>query len=174
MAQPAEEMSVQLLPFREVKRSIGGLERAFDCEALAVNARVAVVRYVFTRPLTAGGRTFDPGGWTVGFFWRGRNYNLYHIVSRDGEPIADRFDVVDRVRVTPDGVRYQDLLLDVWLYPDGSARVEDDDELQDAVASGLISERRLLLIRRTERLLLRGGRSIVARALEDLATLAPS
>src|SRR6266702_3154329 len=107
-------------PFREAKRAITGEERVFECEALAVTLRLAVVRYVFTRPLTAGGRTFEPGGWTEGFFWRSRNYNLYHIVSREGEPIADRFDVIDRVRIAPDGVGYADLLLDVWMYPDGS------------------------------------------------------
>jgi predicted RNA-binding protein associated with RNAse of E/G family len=158
-------------PFREVKRSIGGEERAFDCEALVVTQGVAIVRYVFTRPLTAGGRIFEPGGWTVGFFWRSRNYNLYHIVSRDAEPIADRFDIIDRVRLTPSSVRYDDLLLDVWRYPDGSVRIEDEDELQDAVAAGLVGDSRLALIRQTEKLLLARGKQIVESAWQQLTGL---
>jgi len=59
-------------PFREVKRTIAREERVYECDSLAVTPRLAVVRYVFTRPLTAGGRTFEPGGWTEGFFWRSR------------------------------------------------------------------------------------------------------
>lgn len=157
--------------YREVKRSITGEERSYECDALAVTPSIAVVRYVFTRPLTAGGRTFDAGGWTEGFFWRSRNYNLYHIVSRDGEPIADRFDVIDHVRIAPSGVRYDDLLLDVWRYPDGSVRIEDEEELQEALSAGLISDSRLALIRRTERLLVERGRAIVTSALRQLATL---
>jgi protein associated with RNAse G/E len=159
-------------PFRELKRTIHGEERVYDCDAIVVTPSVAIVRYVFTRPLTAGGRTFEPGGWTDGFFWRSRNYNLYHIVSRDGEPIADRFDVIDRVRLTPNGVRYDDLLLDVWIYPDGSTRVEDEDELQAVLPAGLLSASRLAIVRRTEALLLRRGRTIVARALAELAARA--
>src|SRR6476661_3050698 len=95
--------------FREVKYALTGEERVFDCEAIAVTPRLAVVRFVFTRSLTIAGRNYEPGGWTEGFFWRGRNYNLYHIVSRDREPIADRFDIIDHVRIRPTGVRYDDL-----------------------------------------------------------------
>jgi hypothetical protein len=162
------------MPFRELKRSIHGEERAYECDALAVTPSVAIVRYVFTKPLSAGGHTYAPGSWTEGFFWRSRNYNLYHIVSREGEPIADRFDVIDRVRITPDGVRYDDLLLDIWRYPDGSMRIEDEDELQAAVESGLVSAPRLALVRRTEKLLLRSARSIVERAIADFAGLSNS
>ena len=158
-------------PFREVKRTIAREERVYECDSLAVTPRLAVVRYVFTRPLTAGGRTFEPGGWTEGFFWRSRHYNLYHIVSREGEPIADRFDVIDRVRINPRGVRYDDLLLDLWMYPDGTLRIEDEDEVQEALRAGLLSESRLAVIRRTEKLLLAQGRQIVADALRYLAEL---
>jgi hypothetical protein len=157
--------------FREVKRTIAGEDRLFDCSAIAVTPRLAVVKFIFTRPLTIEGRTHEAGGWTEGFFWRGRNYNLYHIVSRDGEPLADRFDVIDHVRIYLDGVRYDDLLLDVWLYPDDRLLVEDEDEVQAALAAGLLSERRLALIRRTERLLITRGRRIVNQALQELAAL---
>jgi predicted RNA-binding protein associated with RNAse of E/G family len=162
---------MQLHPFRELKRTIHGEERIFDCDALAVTPSVAIVRYVFTHQLRVRDRTFEPGGWTEGFFWRRRNYNLYHIVSRDGEPIADRFDVIDHVRISPHGVRYDDLLLDIWRYPDGSTRVEDEDELQAAIAVGLLNASRLATVRRTEALLLRRGHSIVDRALAGLAAL---
>ncbi len=157
--------------FRELKRSINGQERTFDCALISATPRLAVVKWVFTGPLTIEGRRYEPGGWTEGFFWRGRNYNLYHIVNRDGEPLAYRFDVIDHVRISPTGVRYDDLLLDLWLYPDGRVRVEDEDEVQEALAAGLLSERRLAIIRRTEQHLLHRGRRIVDAALRELASL---
>jgi hypothetical protein len=157
--------------FREIKRSISGQERAFDCGLIAATARVAIVKWVFPGPMTIDGRRHEPGGWTEGFFWRGRNYNLYHIVNREGEPLADRFDVIDHVRLGPTAVRYDDLLLDLWLYPDGRVQIEDEEEVQEALAAGLLSEPRLAIIRRTEQLLLRRGRHIVDAALRDLAAL---
>ena len=78
--------------------------------SLLVSKRVAIVRYVFQSPFSAGGNTFDAGA-TPGFFWRGRNYNLYHILDRDGHPVADRFDVVDHVSILQSEVRYDDLCL---------------------------------------------------------------
>jgi hypothetical protein len=156
-------------PFREVKRSITGEDRVFDCTAISVTPRLAIARFDFTRPLTLGGRTYAAGGWTEGFFWRSRGYNLYHIRSSDGGLIADRFDVIDRVRIHPGGVRYHDLLLDVWLYPDGRVIVEDEDELEAAVALGQMSPARRALVQRTRRLLVSRGRRIVDGALASMA-----
>lgn len=158
-------------PFLEVKRTIAGTERRFDCEAIFVSSRLAVVKFIFIRPVTIGGTTHEAGGWTEGFFWRRRNYNLYHIVSREGVPLADRFDVIDHVRIQPRGVRYDDLLLDLWLYPNGEVLLEDEDEVQQALAAGQLSQPRLEVIRRTEKLLLDQGRRIVDRALGELALL---
>lgn len=157
--------------FREHKRSLAGAERTFECEAVAVTARLAVVRYFFKAPFTAGGNTFAIGGYTEGFFWRDRHYNLYHIVSGEGQPIADRFDVVDHVRIWPEGVRYDDLLLDVWRYADGRIVVEDEDEVDEAIAAGLLSPARQQVITRTRTLLVGRGQQIVEGALRELAGL---
>lgn len=154
-------------PFREVKRTLSGEERVYECETVSISPRLAIVRFVFTRPLTAGGITFPAGGVTLGFFWRGRHYNLYHMLTADGQPIADRFDVIDNVRIQPDGVRYDDLLLDVWRYADGRIEVEDEDEVQEAIAAGRLSPERQLIIERTRRLLVGRAPAIVARALAD-------
>jgi len=155
--------------FREVKRAISGEDRVFDCTPISVTPQLAIVRFDFTRPLTLAGRTYEAGGWTEGFFWRARCYNLYHIRSRLGAVIADRFDVIDRVRIHPGGVRYDDLLLDVWLHPDGRVVVEDEDELEEAIALGRVSPSRQALVARTRRLLLGRGRQIVDGALATLA-----
>jgi hypothetical protein len=159
------------LPYQERKRGLTGPERAFECESLMVSPRLAIVRYVFRSPFSAGGNRFEAGGYTEGFFWRNRNYNLYHILDKDGQPVADRFDVVDHVSIQPNGVRYDDLLLDVWLYPDGRAIVEDEDEVAEAIAAGALSVARQSIIERTRDLLLQRGRQIVQGAVRELDRL---
>ncbi|MGI8553370.1 MAG: DUF402 domain-containing protein [Dehalococcoidia bacterium] len=154
--------------FREVKRTITGEERVYECEPLTVSSRLAIVRFVFTRPLTANGITFPAGGVTEGFFWRDRHYNLYHMLTPDGEPIADRFDVIDHVRIHRDGVRYDDLLLDVWLYPDGRLQIEDEDEVAEAFEAGLLSPAKQQTIIQTRDLILRRREALVAGALKEL------
>jgi hypothetical protein len=158
-------------PFREVKRTLGGGTRVYECEALRVTPNLAIVRFVFTKSLTTA-RAFFPGGaYTIGFFWRGRHYNLYHTLTADDQLVADRFDIVDDVRIRRDGVRYDDLFLDVWLYPDGRTRVEDEDELEAAVAAGQLTLARQQIITRTRRLLLHRSVAIVSAALADLQEL---
>lgn len=161
-------------PFREVKRTLDGAERVYECEALSVTPRLAIVRFVFSDPLNAGGVTFPVGAFTVGFFWRTRTYNLYHMLAASGSVIADRFDVVDRVRIRPDGVRYDDLLLDFWLYPDGRLREEDADEVAAAVSNGLLSPGRQATIERTRALLQHHARRIVDRAMAEIPHSAAS
>ena len=159
------------MPFLEVKRTLAGEQRTYQCEALHVSPRVAIVRFVFTRPLSAGGLTMAAGDYTIGFFWSGRTYNLYHMLTAAGEPIADRFDVLDHVRIHQSNVRYDDLLLDVWRFPDGRIAVEDEDEVEAALAAGQLSQRRQATIARTRALLLRRAGTIAAQAVHNFEQL---
>ncbi len=138
---------------------------------LARTPRLAVVRFDFTGQTYAhaGGFEIPPGSYTTGFFWRGRTYNLYHITHADGSPIADRFDVVEDVRIRRDGLTYTDLLLDLWVSPLGEARFEDEDEVRAYEQRGLLSERQILTIRRTGSYLARNHRRVIAAALGELA-----
>jgi protein associated with RNAse G/E len=157
-------------PFLEIKRSLTGEERVYECELVRRSSRLVIVRFVFAQPLTAGGITFPTGGVTLGFFWRDRHYNLYHMLTPDGQRIADRFDVIDAAHFQPGGVRYDDLLLDVWLHHDGRIAVEDEGEVQEAVACGRLSPRQQATIERTKRLLTRRAPAIVEAALARVRT----
>src|SRR5579871_4558633 len=92
--------------FIETKRTLDGREQRFETRAIAVTSRWAAVRFDFagTTYARAGGFEIPPGSYTLGFFWRDRTYNLYHISRADGAPIADRFDVVEGVRIRRDGL----------------------------------------------------------------------
>src|SRR5690348_6252356 len=96
--------------FTEIKRTLDGREQSFETALIAATPRLAIVRFEFTGSTyaNAGGFSIPAGSYTTGFFWRDRTYNLYHICQAGGSPIADRFDVVEGVRIRRDGVQFTD------------------------------------------------------------------
>jgi predicted RNA-binding protein associated with RNAse of E/G family len=137
---------------------------------MLITPRMAAVRFDFTGQTyaRAGGFSIPPGSYTTGFFWRDRTYNLYHMTHADGTVIADRFDVVEGVRIRRDGLVFTDLLLDLWVSPLGETHFEDEDEVREYRERGLLTERQMAVIRRTERYLVRNYHRVVAAALASL------
>jgi predicted RNA-binding protein associated with RNAse of E/G family len=87
----------------------------------------------------------------------------------DARPIADRFDIVEDVRLGEREVSYLDLLVDIWVAPDGTVLVEDEDEVEDHVRRGLLSTAQRQRIERTAALLKRQHRRIIREAARLLS-----
>lgn len=153
----------------ETKRHLDGRRERFTCDLISVSRRLAIVRFAHSGSRRAGEFFFPAGSFTIGFFWAGRHYNLYRITGPGGAVIVYRFDVVDAVRITPTHVSYTDLLLDLWVTPDGHLRVEDEDEVKAATAAGLLSARRQQIIARTRAWLTRSHPRVIAEAERELA-----
>lgn len=153
----------------EVKRHLDGSAHRFDCELVLRRRHVVVVRFEHWENRSAGGFSVPRGSRTDGFFWRRRPYSLYRMAGPDGRRIADRYDIVDGVRFGRDEVSYLDLLLDIWIAPDGRVRVEDEDEVEEAVRAGKLSraDRRRILAARD--LVLRRHPTVVREAARLLA-----
>ena len=81
-----------------------------------------------------------------------------------GRLIAHRFDVVEDVRLAERDVSYTDLLLDVWVDPQGNARVEDEADVLEYARRGRLSAARQERIDRTRALLLRRHAAITREA----------
>ena len=160
-----------MIVFTETKHRLDGRTESFEVTLLAAAPTMVTVRYDFSgeRYARAGGFTIPPGSYTTGFFWRERSYNLYHITHADGTPIADRFDVVESVRIRRDRVEFTDLLLDLWVSALGEAHFEDEDEVREYHERGLIGDERLRRIERTGSYLARNHRRIVVAALAELS-----
>lgn len=151
----------------EVKETVDGRAQAFRCGLLEATPARAVVLFVVEREVRGDRYTFPAGSRTYGFFWANRPYNCYRMHGPDGALVAHRFDVVDEVRVTPDAVRYRDLLLDVWVDPDGTIRVEDEDEVAAAREAGLLTAAQLRRIQQTRDFLLANH----ARVMDEVAAV---
>ena len=124
-------------PIVEVKRRLDGSEQRFDCELVHRTPWLVAVLFRVRRPWgDAPAAALD----SYGLFWRRRPYNCYYMVRPGGdEAVVTRFDVVRDVDLdVPGEVRYLDLLLDLRVDA-GVARWEDEDEVAEAVAAGLLS-----------------------------------
>ena len=142
----------------EVKHHLDGRRQEWSGEALRVTEDLAVMR--FSNPEAFA--DIPAGASTLGFFWRDRTYNLYRFVSPDR---GYRFDVVTDVRVEAQRVEYLDLLLDIRVLPDGTVRVEDEEEVEEAARSGLLSPAHGSIIERTREHVLDRHARIVDEAL---------
>ncbi len=148
----------------EVKRHPDGSAHRFGCELLDLRPHLAIVLFRHWRGRYGGGFRFPRGSRTHGFFWRRRPYSLYLMTGPDGRLIAHRFDVVDDVRINETEVSYLDLLLDIWVAPDGTVQVEDDEEVAEHTRRGLLSKAQQRRIERTRALLLRRHKAIEREA----------
>ncbi|MEX2159473.1 MAG: DUF402 domain-containing protein [Dehalococcoidia bacterium] len=148
----------------ETKRHLDGSEHQFECELVLRRPDIVVVRFDHWEGRSAGGFDIPRGSRTDGFFWRRRHYSLYRMTGPDARPIADRFDIVEDVRFEESEVSYLDLLVDVWVAPDGTVLVEDEDEVEDHLARGLLSQAQRDRIERTAALLKRQHRRIIYEA----------
>ena len=146
----------------EVKRKLGGGEERFATELVHRSPSLLLVLYRIER----GDNSLD----SYGCFWPRRPYGCYHIVRPPGAPdagreVLSRFDVLRDVEIAGDEVRYLDLLLDLVVRVDAAGRVrarwEDEDEVQAALASGLLDAAGGAYVARARRTLERRHRRVV-------------
>jgi len=132
-----------------VKRLVDGSEQRFPCELVRATLSEAVLLYRVRR--SRGG--LPAPLLSYGFYWPRRPYLCYRFVRpSDGVEVALRYDVVGRVELDaappgggPAELRFDDLLLDLWVYPGAGQRGaderrwEDEEELREAIAAGLLT-----------------------------------
>lgn len=160
----------------EVKRHLDGRHEVFTCQALAMTTERAIVRFVNPQPVgtdpsPGSGLALPAGTATTAFFWRRRHYNLYRFLAPDGRLLGHRFDVVDDVRLGRGRIEYLDLLLDVRMDADGRLWVEDEDEVAEYAARGLLTPQQVALIQRTGHYITLNYERIIAGALTVLGRL---
>ncbi len=153
----------------EIKQHPDGREVRFDLQLIQRHPHLIVASFVHPEAVQRDGFTFDRGAVSYGFFWRRRPYVMYRMLDASGSLIANRFDVVEDVRLAERTVTYTDLFLDLWVDPDGTPHLEDKDEVTDASRDGLLSRSQLYRIEKTKELLLRRHRVIAREAARLLS-----
>lgn len=112
----------------------------------------------WTRPtVDLGYATFETGDVFTEWYFTDRWYNIFEIASPDGTLKGWYCNVAGPATIQENVIACRDLILDLWVAPDGSTRVLDEDELaaddtldaatRAAAYAGLAELRRTVLAR---------------------------
>lgn len=83
----------------------------------------------WTRPtLPLGYTTFETGDRFIEWYYTNRWYNIFEIHGTDGTFKGWYCNITEPATIVCDVIAYRDLLLDLWVSPDGSMLVLDEDE----------------------------------------------
>ncbi len=113
----------------EIKRTLAGKEKRFDCTLLAGDSNHAVVLWIAPERMHVHGVELPAGTVSFGHFWADRHYNAYHWLGPTRETIGFYFNICDQVNIRPDVIDWRDLVIDVLATPAGRLDVLDEDEL---------------------------------------------
>jgi hypothetical protein len=116
-------------PILEVKRTLAGVEKLFECQVLSADARQAVVLWVAPGAMHVHGVDLPAGTVSFGHFWTDRFYNAYHWMDPAGHTLGVYFNIADETVIRPGRLEWRDLAVDVLSTPDGRLDVLDQHEL---------------------------------------------
>jgi hypothetical protein len=123
----------------EIKSTLTGTRKEFECELLVRNPGEAVVIYRMPRDVQLEDVLLCKGTVSLGYFWEDRPYNVYHWIDQQLDSVALYFNVADGTRITEQAIAWRDLTVDVLITPDGRCRVLDEDELPSDIDPRLLA-----------------------------------
>jgi protein associated with RNAse G/E len=88
-----------------------------------------IIRAAWTLPVRDLGYTqFEPGDQFVEYYYTDRWFNIFDIASTDGKRKGWYCNVAVPAIVSDETIQQIDLILDVWVYPDGRTLILDEEE----------------------------------------------
>ena len=123
----------------EIKTTLGGERKSFDCELLRRARCEAVVIYRMPREMQLEDLLLPEGCVSLGYFWEHKPFNCYHWVDDKHRTLALYFNICDNTRISDARIAWRDLSVDVLITPDLRCRVLDEDELPDDLDPNLLA-----------------------------------
>jgi len=121
----------------EIKSTLTGVRKEFECDLLTRSPGEAVVIYRMPRDVQLEDVLLRKGTVSLGYFWEDRPYNVYHWIDQHQDSVALYFNVADGTRITKQAIKWRDLTVDVLITPDGRCRVLDEEELPANIGATL-------------------------------------
>ena len=155
--------------FEEIKRHKNKPEQRFLCDlALREQGHIVLVYHA-----SSAGRIADidiaPGSTTIAHYWQSGGYVLWRMFAADRTLVGTLFHICQNTAIGEHSVSYDDLILDIWINPQGTARVLDEDELVNAIKAGLVTDDEQHWIEQQKQLLLADYSAIIDR-IRDIET----
>jgi hypothetical protein len=136
-ASPPPKSSL-LRPILEIKRTLAGREKRFECRVLETEGPHLAVLFVAQAAMHVHGVDLPPGTVTFGHFWSDRLYNVYQWLDRaTGRVIGTYVNLSADTRIDGERLEWLDLIVDVLVLPGEVARVLDEDEIPPDASAGV-------------------------------------
>src|SRR5450432_4344977 len=111
---------IPLARITELKRTLGGREKRFDCAVLRRTASQVTVLFVAPEAMHVHGVNLPAGTVTFGHFWTDRPYNVYHwLDARSGATLGFYVNLSAETKVSDHVLEWLDLIVDILILPDG-------------------------------------------------------
>ena len=124
----------------EMKRHLNKPDESYLCDLLKRGSDYVILEYVSDQPGRVGSVTFEAGTTTFAYYKTGMGYVIWKILSPRKILKGHLFHICRDQQVQEDRVEYLDLLLDVWIDPEGHMTILDRDELEACAEKGVIGE----------------------------------
>ena len=110
---------------------LGRVKIQYSGEIIEHLTHGVVISAAWTLPARDLGYTvFEPGDQFTEYYYTNRWYNVFDIVRSDGTRKGWYCNVAEPASIHEDQIEQIDLLLDVWVDPQGNALVLDEDEFE--------------------------------------------
>jgi predicted RNA-binding protein associated with RNAse of E/G family len=145
------KLDLDLERITEIKESLRGGRKTFNCKVLARRGGELVVLFVSTAVYSVLDLSLPVGTVTFGHFWTDRPYNVYHWMEPSGRTIAFYVNLAADTKVDGGQLSWRDLVVDVLVVPGAAPLVLDEDELPpdlDAATQAAIAAARAEVLAR--------------------------
>jgi hypothetical protein len=147
--------------FKEIRLHKEKPPQEFSCRLLHREKDSVVLYYYIHSPVKIKDIEIEKGSSTIAHYWKDRNYVLWKFKDAGQRLLGYLFHVCNKTELGKTFVSYEDLELDIWFDPDGTAVILDQDEVNDCCTRGLIDSRERALIEEQKRHILTNCKTIV-------------
>jgi protein associated with RNAse G/E len=145
--------------------------QTFQCRVISRGRDFLVLYYKAASAGKISDIILEPGSCTIAHYRAGRGYVLWNMFHPDGTAAGSLFHICRDITITRERVSYIDLVIDIWVTPEGAPRILDEDELRDCIRSGSVSHDELMWIEEQKKSILTQYKSILAEAATSEANI---
>lgn len=126
-------------PFTEIRFHKNKPPQEFSCSLLFRTNDYLVLSFQSHASSRINGKLIEKGSTTIAHYWSDRNYTLWELIDINHRLIGYLFHICTDVVFKKSSVTALDLELDIWIDPDGTFSILDQEEVNTCCEKGLIN-----------------------------------
>ena len=154
-------------PFKEIRLHKNKSPQEFLCTLLHRTRDYLVIAFHSHTSSRINGRLVEKGSTTIAHYWTNRNYTLWKFLDTNQKLIGYLFHICTDVVIGKSTVTYMDLELDVWIDPDGTVAILDQEDITICCEKGLINSNEHSLIEKEKNNIVLNFKDIIQNTWDE-------